>query len=328
MLSAPQQRSKPIWKKMTRKTVFTYLLMIAILFLAVVGYYASSFLNSEAQATETSTASIVTETPVPVSFNSDHAYADVQTQVNFGPRAPGSEGHAKVREWMRTELESAGWIVEVHESNRLGHPIYNLIAKRNDEEPQIILGAHYDTRFFADHDPDPAKQTKPVPGANDGASGVAVLLELARSLPNDTVPTWLVFFDTEDQGRIEGWDWILGSRAFAEEIKTTPRAVVIVDMIGDADLNIYFEKNSNQIIRQEIWDTAARLGYGDVFIPTEKFIMLDDHTPFLETGVPAVDLIDFDYAYWHTTDDTPDKVSAESLDAVGETLRQWIIDQK
>jgi glutaminyl-peptide cyclotransferase len=307
---------------MTRKTVFTYLSIIAVLFVVTIGYYAASFVNAEANA------SISIGTPVHLSFEGDHAYADVQTQLDFGPRTPGSEGHVKIREWMRAELESAGWTVEIHESNRLGHPIYNLVAKRSEETPQIILGAHYDTRFFADNDPDTSKHAEPVPGANDGASGVAVLLELARSLPKDIPPTWLVFFDTEDQGRIEGWDWILGSRAFAEEMKIMPRAVVIVDMIGDADLNIHFEKNSNTELRQEIWDTAAQLGYEDIFIPTEKFSMLDDHTPFLEAGIPAVDLIDFDYPYWHTTQDTADKVSAESLDAVGETLWHWIEDQE
>jgi Zn-dependent M28 family amino/carboxypeptidase len=229
---------------------------------------------------------------------------------------------------MRAELESAGWGVQVHESERMGHPIFNIIAKRNAESPQIILGAHYDTRFFADHDPDLTKRTEPVPGANDGASGVAVLLELARSLPSDTTPVWLVFFDTEDNGRIEGWDWILGSRAFAEEIPVQPRAVVIVDMIGDADLNIYLEKNSNVAIRTKIWNTAATLGYGNVFINKEKFSMLDDHTPFLEKNIPAVDIIDFDYPYYHTTQDTPDKVSAESLQAVGDTLWHWIVNEQ
>jgi Zn-dependent M28 family amino/carboxypeptidase len=228
---------------------------------------------------------------------------------------------------MRTELESAGWVVEVHESSKLGHPIYNFIAKRNDEPPQIIIAAHYDSRMIADHDPDPSKQDEPVPGANDGASGVAVLLELARTLPKDTVPVWLVFFDTEDNGRIEGWDWILGSRAFVEEVKMNPQAVVIVDMIGDANLNIHFEKNSDVAIRTEIWNVAASLGYSNKFIPNEKFSMLDDHTPFLEAGIPAVDIIDFDYEYWHTTQDTPDKVSAESLMAVGDTLWHWVVKQ-
>jgi glutaminyl-peptide cyclotransferase len=308
-------------KNFNRRHIILYLLVIVALLTSVTSYYVFSF----SAAQEDINANV---TAIPLSFDGDRAYADVHTQVDFGPRTPGSEGHAKIREWMRTELESAGWRVEVQETSLLGHPIYNLIAKRNDEAPQIILGAHYDTRFFADHDPDLAKQSEPVPGANDGASGVSVLLELARSLPADTVPTWLVFFDTEDQGKFEGWDWILGSRAFVEDMKVVPHAVVIVDMIGDADLNIHFEKNSNIEIRQEIWDTAAQLGYSDVFIQTEKFSMLDDHTPFLQAGIPAVDLIDFDYPYWHTTQDTPDKVSAESLDAVGETLWHWIIEQK
>ena len=296
---------------MTKRSAFIYLSLIFALLALVASWYIASFLNRE---------------PDSLSFDSSRAYADVQTQVAFGPRVPGSTGHAQVREWMRAELESAGWQIEIHESERMGHPIYNIIAKRNAEPPQIILGAHYDTRFVADNDPDLTKRTEPVPGANDGASGVAVLLELARALPEDTAPVWLVFFDTEDNGRIEGWDWILGSRAFAEEIPVQPRAVVIVDMIGDADLNIYLEKNSNVAIRTEIWDTAATLGYGDVFINQEKFSMLDDHTPFLEKNIPAVDIIDFDYPYWHTTQDTPDKVSAESLHAVGDTLWHWIVD--
>ncbi len=308
-------------KNFNKRHITLYLLVIVILLTSVTSYYVFSFSAAREGVNPN-------ETATPLSFDGDRAYADVHTQVDFGPRTPGSKGHAKVREWMRAELESVGWQVEVQESSLLGHPIYNLIAKRNDEVPQIILGAHYDTRFFADHDPDPAKQSEPVPGANDGASGVAVLLELARSLPKDTIPTWLVFFDTEDQGKFEGWDWILGSRAFADKMTITPDAVVIVDMIGDADLNIHFEKNSNIEIRQEIWDTAAQLGHGDVFIQTEKFSMLDDHTPFLEAGIPAVDLIDFDYPYWHTTQDTADKVSAESLDAVGETIWHWIVDQK
>ena len=316
---------------MTKRASAIYLILIGLLLTLVIGWYIASFANRETDPVSTDISSTATATPTPIptplSFDSSRAYADVQTQVDFGPRTPESEGHAQIRKWMRAELESAGWLVEVHESERMGHPIYNIIAKRNDDEPQIILGAHYDTRFFADNDPDPANHTQPVPGANDGASGVALLLELARSLPDETVPVWLVFFDTEDNGRIEGWDWILGSRAFAEEIPVRPEAVVIVDMIGDADLNIYLERNSNNVIRAEIWSTAERLGYSEQFINVEKHSMLDDHTPFLEAGLPAVDIIDFDYPYWHTVQDTPDKVSAESLQAVGETLWHWIVER-
>ena len=260
-------------------------------------------------------------------FDGQRAHANVQTQVAFGPRLPGSEGHAKVREWMREELVEAGWRVEVQESEALGHPIRNVVAKRSEEPAQIIIGAHYDTRMFADSDPDPANHSKPVPGANDGASGVAVLLEIARSLPEDTVPIWLVFFDAEDNGRIEGWDWTLGSPEFVRNYSVQPRAVVIVDMIGDEDLNIYKEHNSNPELTDQIWETARNLGYGSKFIMEYKYSMQDDHQPFLQAGIPAALLIDFDYPYWHTVDDTPDKVSAESLQAVGETLQAWIIQQ-
>jgi len=305
---------------MNKRAVVLYLSLILGLVLIVTGWYAASFLTYWADSQTEAFSTLE-----PQSFNGARAFLDVQTQVDMGPRTPGSAGHAKVREWMRGELEKAGWTVEVHESQRLGHPIYNIIAKRSEEPPQIILGAHYDTRFFADNDPDEGKRNEPVPGANDGASGVAVLIELARTLPKEIPPVWLVFFDAEDNGRIEGWDWILGSRAFVEEVPAFPEAVVIVDMVGDADLNLYYEKNSDQTIRTEIWTMAEQLGYGDVFIQAEKHSMLDDHTPFLEKGIPAVDIIDFDYPYWHTIEDTPDKVSAESLQAVGETLWHWVI---
>jgi Zn-dependent M28 family amino/carboxypeptidase len=228
---------------------------------------------------------------------------------------------------MQEELETADWQVEIQASEALGHPIANLVARRSADPPQIILGAHYDTRMFADSDPDPTQHTNFVPGANDGASGVAVLLELARTLPGETVPVWLVFFDAEDNGRIEGWDWILGSREFVENNPVRPRAAVIVDMIGDADLNIYKEFNSNPALMDEIWQVAKGLGYESKFIDEFRHSMTDDHIPFVQAGIPAVDIIDFDYPYWHTIQDTPDKVSAESLQAVGETLYTWIKQQ-
>ena len=298
---------------MTKKSIALFLSIVGILVIAATSWYAYT--------------KRVQPTTVPVKFDGQRAYADVQTQVAFGARIPETEGHAKIQEWMREELTKAGWEVEIQASEALGHPIKNLIAKRSEEPPQIILGAHYDSRIYADHDPDPAQHTSFVPGANDGASGVAVLLELARSLPEETVPVWLVFFDAEDNGRIDGWDWILGSREFVKKNPIQPRAVIIVDMIGDADLNIYQERNSNPELTNEIWEVAKELGYESKFIPEYKYSMLDDHSPFLEVGLPAVDIIDFDYPYWHTVQDTPDKVSVESLQAVGHTLRAWIIKQ-
>jgi Zn-dependent M28 family amino/carboxypeptidase len=298
---------------MTKRIRALSLLIIGLLLMGAAVWYAYS-LRSQPEAG-------------PVMFDGQRAYADVQTQVAFGARLPGSEGHAQVQEWIGAELVKAGWTVEVQESEALGHPIRNIVAKRSDEPPQILIGAHYDSRMFADNDPDPAQHTSFVPGANDGASGVAVLLELARSLPNETVPVWLVFFDAEDNGRIEGWDWILGSREFVKNNPIQPRAAIIVDMIGDADLNIYKERNSNPDLTDEIWAVAKELGHESKFIPEYKHSMLDDHTPFLEAGIPAVDIIDFDYPYWHTVQDTPDKVSAESLQAVGETVRAWVMQQ-
>ncbi len=207
----------------------------------------------------------------------------------------------------------------------MGHPIRNIIAKRGSGSPWLIFGAHFDSRFVADNDPVIANQTLPVPGANDGASGVAVLLEMARVLPkNSDKQVWLVFFDAEDQGRIEGWDWILGSRAFSESLTGKPDAVVVVDMIGDADLNIYREKSSDKAITDSIWQTAAGLGYADNFINEEKYNILDDHLPFLELGIPAVDIIDFDYSYWHTLSDTQDHIWPQSLAVVGTTLLTWL----
>ena len=298
---------------MTNKSARLYPLIVGFLLLIVAGWYIYSRLPQP-------------ETD-PLTFDGQHAFRDVETQVAFGPRVPGSDGHAKIQEWMGQELTKAGWQVEVQESEALGHPIKNVIAKRSDESPQIIIGAHYDSRIFADHDPDPSQHTNYVPGANDGASGVAVLLELARILPEDTPPIWLAFFDAEDNGDIEGWDWILGSGEFVRNNSIQPRAVIVVDMIGDADLNIYKERNSNPALTDEIWATAKNLGYENKFIPQYKYSMLDDHTPFLQAGMPAIDIIDFDYPYWHTTQDTPDKVSAESLQAVGETLQVWVMQQ-
>jgi glutaminyl-peptide cyclotransferase len=293
---------------MTKRGIVIYLTGIGILLIVVLAWYTNAFLTQ----------------PESEHFDGERALEDVKVQVSFGPRTPGSAGHAQILEWMRTELSGTGWDTQIQTAEMLGHPIQNVIASRSEEPPRIILAAHYDTRMIADNDPDPSNRLDPVPGANDGASGVAVLIELARVLPKDSIPVWLVFFDAEDNGRIAGWDWILGSQAFVAELEYQPEAVVIVDMIGDADLNIYKEKTSDQELVDEIWAVAASLGYQQNFIPEPKYSMLDDHTPFLQAGIPAVDIIDFDYPYYHTTNDTVDKVSADSLEAVGATLYAWI----
>lgn len=264
----------------------------------------------------------------PQEFDGQRALADVAYQMSLGPRVAGTQAHEAAIDWMLDSLQAAGWQVGIQQSEVLGHSIQNVVAKRGSGTPWIILGAHYDSRMLADQDADPVLAQQPVPGANDGASGVAVLLELARVIPDNYSGTvWIVMFDAEDNGGFQGWDWILGSRGFAASLESAPDAVIVVDMIGDADLQIYEERNSDQVLRKSIWDAASALGYGDLFIAEIKFSMLDDHTPFLERGIPAVDIIDFDYPYWHTSEDTLDKISASSLQAVGDTVLAWLLSR-
>lgn len=260
-------------------------------------------------------------------FDGERAYQHVEAQLAFGPRTPGSQAHGQAVEYMVAELENFGWDVEIQELTYQEQPVRNVIARRGAGDRWIILGAHFDSRLVADQDRDPQLSIQPVPGANDGASGVAVLLEMARVLPKETAKAdqiWLVFFDSEDQGNLPGWDWIYGSRAFVDQLQGMPSAMVLVDMIGDADLNIFQEQNSDAELTRQIWETAASLGYQQQFIAQPKYRMLDDHIPFIDEGIPAVDLIDFDYPFWHTSQDTADKVSADSLEAVGRTLLEWL----
>ncbi|MDH5508162.1 MAG: M28 family peptidase [Anaerolineae bacterium] len=259
-------------------------------------------------------------------FLGQRALEDVAYQIELGPRVPGSQAHAKTVNWIVKRLENAGWDTEVQKGSMLGHEIKNIVAKKGKGAPWVILGAHYDSRIVADQDQDPAMRGLAVPGANDGASGVAVLLELARVLPEDLdKEVWLVFFDAEDNGNIAGWEWIMGSRVFVGSLDGKPDVAVILDMIGDRDLNIFYERNSDKEFSEAIWRQAALLGNERYFIPSYKFAMLDDHTPFLEAGIRAVDIIDFDYPFWHTVEDTVDKVSAESLEIVGETILAWLL---
>jgi len=274
---------------------------------------------------------------LPVQFNAQRAFQDVEKQVSLGPRTPDSPGHRKTAELISLVLDSAGWEVQIQDTKRSGFSVKNIIGKYGQGRPIIIFGAHYDTRMFADRDLNPANQGLPVPGANDGASGVAVLLELARILPshlelhkssqeNKNGQVWLVFFDAEDNGKIAGREWILGSRAFVEQLIEKPDAAIIIDMIGDANLDVYKEKNSTPELVDQIWSHAEKLGYGDKIIPKYDKRIIDDHVPFIEAGIPSVDIIDFNYPYYHTVQDTPDKVSPASLKLMGELLLSWLIN--
>jgi glutaminyl-peptide cyclotransferase len=286
-----------------------YWIYLSIILLAVSGVLTWFLTRAKAQ---------------PGGFNSQLAYQDLAYQVNLGPRIPGSTAHSKTIDYIISQLTQAGWDAKVIDSQINGLTAHNILARRG-QGPIVLVGAHYDTRQYADQDPDTSKRKDPVLGANDGASGVAVLLELARSLPqvNDR-QIWLVFFDLEDQGGIGGREFIEGSTAFASQMTERPYKAVIVDMIGDTNLDIYYEESSSKADLQSIWTTAASLNYASSFIPNYKYNMIDDHTPFLNMGIPSVDLIDFDYPSWHTTTDDLTNVSEKSLKVVGDTLWNWL----
>jgi glutaminyl-peptide cyclotransferase len=266
--------------------------------------------------------------PAVLTFDGSESYQWVIEQCDLGYRIPGTEAHRETGDLIIHRLEKLGWRVREQEFPYMGITARNILAWKG-EGPAVLLGAHYDTRRAADQE-DPSI---PVMGANDGASGVAVLLELARVLDVDSAPgrVYLAFFDVEDGGRLDGWEWIVGSTYMAEHWgeadEVALQAVVVADMIGDRDLQVFYEHNSDPELRAQIWRVAGDLGYSNTVIPQVRHAILDDHLPFVQRGIPAVDLIDFDYPYWHTTRDTPDKVSPQSLETVGRTLEAWLEGQ-
>lgn len=272
---------------------------------------------------------VPTPTPAPRKFDGAHAFQYyLVEQMRLGPRPAGSTANRATGNYILAQLEGSNWKTETQEFVYRNVPVRNIIGKTAESRgPIIILGAHYDTRKRADRDN--AHPDQPVPGANDGASGVAVLIELARTLDVSKLrnEVWLAFFDAEDDGELDGWPWSVGATYLAEHLNSKPEAVVIIDMVGDADQNIYYEQNSDAQLQQQLWSIAARLGYASEFIAQYKWSMEDDHTPFLQRGIRAVDIIDFDYPYWHTTEDTTDKVSALSLGRVGRVLQTWLENQ-
>ncbi len=258
-------------------------------------------------------------------FDGQQAYKAALDQCAIGPRPPGTPAIQQTRDYIIKGLEANGWTVEQQKFNYRGVDGVNIIGKRGSG-PVTILGAHYDTRPVADQDPDPAKQKTPIMGGNDGASGVAILLELARAWKDTPPPgeTWLAFFDLEDSGELNGWPWGVGSDYMAGHLSTTPKQMILVDMVGDSDQQIYLERTSDQPLLNRIFDVAQALGYGQWFIRQPKHALLDDHTPFLQRKIPAVDIIDFDYPYHHTTADDCSKIGAESMARVGKTLELFM----
>ena len=269
-------------------------------------------------------------------YDGDHALALVERQCEFGPRAPGSAGHAAMLDWMVAELSGLADRVSIQRFTVIGSEgaeieLANVIASfRLDARERVLLGAHWDTRWVAERDPEPANRGLPIPGANDGASGVAVLLALASMMSEHppAVGVDLVFFDGEDGGNDGGLgEFCLGSTYYALNMGDySPRYAVVIDMIGDADLRIPKEPNSMAAcpaVVERVWEAAADVGASS-FVSEAGTPVYDDHVPLIRAGVPSALVIDFDYTYWHTHEDTPDKCSAESLREVGAVLTELI----
>ncbi len=268
---------------------------------------------------------------VSLEFNGTSAFAYLEAQCAFGPRPPGSENLTQCGDYIISILEAQGWPVQQQNWTYEGTPLRNIIAGAA-ASPRLVLLAHYDTRPRADHDPDPLNQSLPILGANDGASGTAALLELAAALPDTAKNTVvLLFVDAEDSGGINGWEWIVGSTHYVNNLSGIQvamiEAAILLDMMGDADLQIKREGSSTQSLVDALWQTAAQLGYSHIFLNILGYTLVDDHRPFLQAGIPAVDIIDFEYPYWHTLEDTPDKCSPTSLETVGRVVEQFVEEQ-
>ncbi len=280
-----------------------------------------------------------------VNFQGERAFADLIRQCDFGPRFPGSPGAAEMAAWLESTLRRHCDTVVVQSFSRpdpyrKGQTLHlrNFIGRfRPELGKRVIIGAHWDTRPQADEDL--FEPTSPLLGANDGASGVAVLLELARQLQQLSPPIGvdLIFFDGEDYGRKGDLQhYFLGSSYYVQHpLQPSAQQMILLDMVGDAELSIPIEANSYNMAPQlvnSLWETAAELGI-EAFKPRIGPLMLDDHIPFLNAGYEAVDIIDFNYpdesnSYWHTTQDTPDKCAPASLEQVGRVVLTWIYQQK
>ncbi len=265
-------------------------------------------------------------------FRGDTAFAYIQRQLAFGPRIPNTAGAKQTGDWLLAQLRARADTVIVQEFQQRTAKgqtlkLRNFLARfRPQATDRILFLAHWDTRPFADKSANLGQQRMPVPGANDGASGVAVLLGVADALKAKppTVGVDLLFVDGEDYGNFsDSTETLIGARYFAKHLPPgyTTLFAVLFDMVGDKDLQFqqegYSMANAPEVV-QRVWQTAARLGYGRVFQARAEQPLIDDHVPLQQAGIRAIDVIDFDFPYHHTTEDTIDKVSAVSLQIVGD----------
>jgi len=288
-------------------------------------------------------------------FDAASAYAFVKKQVEFGPRVPGTPAHAACAEWLaKTLLQwTPDVIVQEFKARAYdGRPLEgkNIVASFDkDKRDRILLCAHWDSRPFADHDPDPANQFKPVMGANDGASGVGVLLEIARclSINKPALGVDILLLDLEDFGEHRNWSgnapdsWALGSQHWAKNPHRPgykARFGILLDMVGGA--GAVFPREGTSLyyapaVVRKVWDAARGLGLGRYFVETESDPLIDDHVYINRFArIPTADIIDYDArrggftASWHTVGDTLDKIDKDTLAAAGRTVLAVVHQEK
>lgn len=268
-------------------------------------------------------------------FDGNRSFGYLVRQVAFGPRVPGSYASKECRNYyynffhdLGIEVDSQAFeFTDPYTANQV--PLVNVIAMvdgTNANELGILFMAHYDSRPRTDFPSVPELANQPVTGANDGASGVAILMEMASLLSRNKPPrnVEFVFVDGEDWGQTGENDYyLLGSREFARRgIRDKYEFAIVIDMVGDSDQQIYREVFSQDFytdINDMVWKTAKELGV-TTFVDSTVHMVLDDHVSLATSGVPAIDLIDFDYRYWHTDSDLVSKCSAMSLENVGKVL--------
>lgn len=274
-------------------------------------------------------------------FDGAAALEAVRAQVAFGPRVPGTPAHVRAGDWLEAELRRRADTVIVQRwthttADGRALPMRNILARfRPTEGRRVLYLAHWDSRPVADSDPDPSRRGEPVLGANDGGSGVAILLGVAEALARRApeVGVDLLLVDGEDYGDFESdTDVLIGSRYFAERLPEpgyAPLFGVLWDMVGDEEpvfkQEAYSVRGAPEVV-QRVWSTAQRLGHGAVFSNATVFGITDDHVPLLAKGLRVIDVIDLDYPWHHTVGDTVDKVSQRTLQIVGDVAMALIRD--
>ena len=294
---------------------------------------------------------------VPI-FNQDSAYNYVQYQVDFGPRVPGSKAHSECAQYYVSFFEDLGLRVyqQKFKSRAFNGKILdgnNIIASiKPEEKRRILLCSHWDSRPFADHDPDPKNHNTPIDGANDGASGVGILMEVAREMSkrNPEVGVDILLLDLEDYGQHADekpipnseLTWGLGSQYWSKNTHIAnydARFGILLDMVGAKDVVFYKEYYSNTFapgILDKVWNSAKSIGYGDVFKDAQEGAVIDDHIFINKYAyIPTIDIIHHDnstksnfFPYWHTIGDNMDKIDPLSLKIVGQTLLEVVYREK